>query len=405
MKPSPLRAPGQCFTSVRVSGLVHSLLLAALVLSVSPAGGQVIPIDWADETLRVQEVVLGGNAALAAARAGTEAARARAVGAGLPVPAVLSGAMEDVRDGYDVTGATFRLEVGREFLTGGRSAAARALAAADVAVAEARLSALDRRLRADVLRELTRVATARGIVRRLAAEDTMLSGAEVSVRDRFSVGEARYVDVLRLRTERLRIQTDRAAVMAEERAALAALAGLSAAEHREEIMRLADMFAVAHGTDPTPRLPPTPAVDSLLLLAGPVVMASTAVERARASRASILLGQRMRFAASIGAQRFVEADGSSVFGPVLGGSITLPFTAGRANRGAWRPIGSWTPLRRPEMRSLIGFGENLRVRQPTTKPPRNAWPCTMRHCLVRRGRSAKARSRRTERASCRSWNS
>lgn len=40
----------------------------------------------------------------------------------------------------------------------------------------------------------------------------------------------------------------------------------------------------------------------------------------------------MRFAGSVGLQRTIERDGGNAFGPVLSGSVTLPFTAGRANR-------------------------------------------------------------------------
>src|SRR5690606_11110608 len=45
--------------------------------------------------------------------------------------------------------------------------------------------------------------------------------------------------------------------------------------------------------------------------------------------------RRPRLSASVGAQRMFE-DGESSFGPILGASITLPFTASRANEAAAR---------------------------------------------------------------------
>lgn len=311
------------------------LAVAMLTVGAARAGAQDIPPVRTEAVARIEERVLAGSPALTAGRAELEAARERAEGAGLPPPAALSAEMEDLPGGWDVTGAAYRIELGRELLTGGRGTAARSLAEAEVALARTRVEGLERRIRADVLRYLTRLAATGGIAARLAAEDTVLGAAEASLRDRFSVGQARYVDVIRLRAERLRVQTDRAEVLAEERAALEALVGLTRPEDREEIVVLSGA-AISTMTPGTAALPPPPSVDSLLAISGLVLEATASVERARASRRLVVAERRPRFVPSVGLQRRVEADGRSAFGPVVGGSITLPFTAGRANRSARR---------------------------------------------------------------------
>lgn len=286
----------------------------------------------ADLTRRIQDLVVRHSPELEAHRASLEAARARAAGAGFAPPAVLSGEIDDVPDGFDVTGAGLRVEVGREFLTGGRRAAARALAATDARIAEARLIAVERRIRARTLRHLARIVAGAWTAQRLAGEDSLLVSAETSLRDRFSVGDARYVDVLRLRTERLRIQTDRAEALAGARAEREALVGLAGPDGATTAHALVDTAATRPpGGDEAAEIPPPPPLDSLLSLAGEVLMAEAALEQAEASRSLVLAERRPRFSAAVGAQRRVEG-GESAFGPVLSASVTLPFTAGEANR-------------------------------------------------------------------------
>ncbi|MGH7577651.1 MAG: TolC family protein [Longimicrobiales bacterium] len=329
-----LPAPAVHPTHVGRAVLVTCVLAAAA----STAAAQ----EWAplesEHVARLQDAVLARNAMLVSARATVDAARARADAAGLAPAMVLAGEIEDVPDGYDVGSAVIRVELAREFMTGGRTAASRALASADVALAEARLEAIERRVRAEVLLELTRLTSARAIARRLAAEDTLLLGAEAALRDRFSVGDARYVDVLRLGAERLRVQTDRAAIVADEHAAREALAALSDVSDRDVVLALADSALGADPVATAATFPPAPAIDSLLALSAPVVRASAEVDRAVAAQSLGVANQRMRFAGSIGVQRTIEQDGGSAFGPVVGASLTLPFTAGRANRGERRAV-------------------------------------------------------------------
>jgi hypothetical protein len=119
-------------------------------------------------------------------RAAVEAVRARVAATGFAEPAALSAAVEEVPGAIDLTGASVRLEVGREFLAGGRRDAARALATTAVRAAEASLSAAGARLDAAVLRSLTAAAGWGAIARRLAAEDSLLVGAEEALTSRFS---------------------------------------------------------------------------------------------------------------------------------------------------------------------------------------------------------------------------
>jgi cobalt-zinc-cadmium efflux system outer membrane protein len=308
-------------------------LLALLVLVAPPhPGAAQVELSLADPALTraLTEHVARHSPEVAARRAALEAARARVDAAGFASPAVLSGEMEDVPDGYRVADAGFRLEVGREFMTGGRRVAARALAAADARVAEAELAATEQQITARTIEHIARVTVATRVARRLAVEDSLLLGAEAAVRDRFSVGEARYVDVLRLRTERLHVQTERAVALAEGRAAREVLLGLAGGEGAPGAEALVDSvlaLPVALGDD----VPAPPSVDSLLARSGRLQAAAGRVDRAQASRDLAAADQRVRFSGSLGAQRRFEG-GETSFGPVLGASITLPFTAGPANR-------------------------------------------------------------------------
>ncbi len=334
MHETSIRPPGGSHRRRR-----HCLQTATLLLGLTagPAPGaaqDLLSLTDPEWTRAVAEAVERHSPELAAARAALEAAQARAGAAGYAPPAVFSGEVDDVPDGYDVTGAGYKLEIGREFLTGGRGTAARALAATDVRRAEAELFAARRRIAARTFQHLSRAIASTRTAARLAAEDSLLLSAEPAVRDRFSVGEARYVDVLRLRTERLRVQTERAESVARARAARAALLGLAGSGGAPIVSALVDSALAT--PEPAPEqatLPPAPSLDSLLALSGEFRLAEAAVERARAETVVLRAEQRPRIAASIGAQRRVE-DGASTFGPTLGVSVSLPFTARAANRAA-----------------------------------------------------------------------
>ncbi|HEU0298412.1 MAG TPA: TolC family protein, partial [Longimicrobium sp.] len=298
---------------------------AALLLPV------VASAQEAPATAALREAVQRSNPELSARRAAVEAARSRVLATGFGEPAALSAEIEEVPDGIDLTGASVRVEVGREFVAPARREAARAFATTNVRIAEASLAAAAAQLDAAVLRSLTAAAGWGAIARRLAAEDSLLVGAEEALTSRFSVGEARFVDVLRLRTERLRVQGDRAQALAEARAARVALQGLlGPIEGRDALIDA----AVAETGPRLVVLPPAPDPDSLLARSAAVLVAQAAVERARAGRALTAAEQRPRFSGAVGLQRFGADDGGGSVGLTLGGSMTLPSTARRANQAS-----------------------------------------------------------------------
>jgi cobalt-zinc-cadmium efflux system outer membrane protein len=283
-------------------------------------------------TIALREAVQHSSPELTARRAAVEAARARMLATGYGDPLALSSEVEEVPNAVNLAGASVRVEVGKEFIAPGRRDAARALASTDVRAAEASLAAIGARLDAAVLRSLTEATGWSAISRRLAGEDSLLVGAEEALTARFSVGEARYVDVLRLRTERLRVQGERAESLAEARAARVALQGLlGPVEGRDALID----GAIAETGFRLVALPPAPDPDSLIARSGAVLVAQAAVERARAGRTLTAADQRPRFSGAVGLQRFgADEGGAGTMGITLGGSMTLPSTARRANQAA-----------------------------------------------------------------------
>lgn len=312
-------------------GPVHTRTYRAVVLAAAllmPALGSA---QEGPAVAALREAVQRSNPELSARRAEVDAARARAGATGFGEPAVLSAEVEEIPGGIDLTGASVRVEVGREFISTARRHAARALATTDIRAAEASLAATCASLDAAVLRSLTGAAGWAAISRRLAAEDSLLVGAGEALTSRFSVGEARFVDVLRLRTERLRVQGDRARALAEARAARVAVQGLlGPVQGRDELIDAAI-------TETVPRLvslPPAPDPDSLLARSAAVLAAQVAVDRARAGRTLTAAEQRPRFSGAVGLQRFGGDEGGGTVGATLGGSVTLPSTARRASQAA-----------------------------------------------------------------------
>lgn len=319
------------------------LVVAALntALNAVPLHAQQPPAPLQSALL---DAVRQSNPQLIALRAALDAAQARAHATGFAAPATLSAEIEEVPSGIDVSGAeSMRLELSRELLTGGRRDARRAVAEQDVRRARLELELAERRVLARATQFLVRAGGTTAIARRLAAEDSLLQIAEDALRPRFAVGDARYVDVLRLRTERLRARSDLAATLSAarvERQRLAALlAGLDTAavtpgrgvpttQADALIDRLVALQAADSLLEP---LPAPPDLDSLVAASAAVRRADAAVEQALASQRLILAGQRPLVEASLGAQRFITEDGPTV-GVTIGASLSLPFTARRGNR-------------------------------------------------------------------------
>ena len=330
----PFVIPNSCSSVPAVRARRRMLMLAwALALLGWPATAAAQGTPAADSALL--GALRRANPELAARRAALEAAQADVRGTGFAGPLRLSAEAEEIPDGLNLPGAgSLRVEVEREFLSPGRRNAQRTLAGTDVRASGAALQATEQRLLAEANRALVRAAGAGLVARRLAAEDSLLAGAEDALRARFSVGEARYVDVLRLRTERLRIAGERAEALASAAAGRRALqtlltpAGAPAPDTLLDRLVRSSLDPLAGDTLP---VPPDP--DSLLARSGAAALADAAVERARAARSLLAADQRPRLTASVGLQKF-EGENGAVFGPTLGGSVTLPSTARQGNRAA-----------------------------------------------------------------------
>jgi cobalt-zinc-cadmium efflux system outer membrane protein len=326
-----MRSAGRAWRRAVALGAAFSLVTSARLAQAQ----QTSPIDSA-AVAALHDAIQRVNPELAARRAALAAAEARLRASGFAAPVVLSAEIEEVPSGLDVTNAgSSRLELSREFLAGGVRGARRAIAAADVERARVVLDVTERRLRARTDQFLTRAVAAAAIAQRLGAEDSLLTGAEEGLRVRFAVGDASYVSVLRLRTERLRVQTDRAAAQTEARIGRRALlALLTPADTAEPVpTALVDSAIARLLTAPlgTP-LPPVPDVDSLVALSGAVRLARIDLTRSEAGRRLVRAEQRPQIAAVLGAQRFGTEDGRYTVGPTVGLSISLPFTARRANQ-------------------------------------------------------------------------
>ena len=338
--------------------MIITLLAAGIAIISRPLSLRAERVDGAQPStppdtsalVALRAAILQSNPELIARRAAVAAAQARLDAAGFALPLVLSGEVEEVPRGFNVARAgSARITVDRELVSGGRRAAAWSLASADVAAVSAGLYVAEQRVMALGVQALTRAAGWSAIARRLEDEDSTLSSAEGSVRARFAVGGARYVDVLRLRTERLRVEAEQASAVTEARIARQALEALIAG--RDALPSSAQVFLdsligerigafTAVDTAPGParaqrvQLPPPPDIDSLLVASGVLRVLDASVTQAQAASQLLLANRRSRLTGFLGAQRFLGDGGNFTLGAVAGASISLPFTAGRANATA-----------------------------------------------------------------------
>lgn len=269
---------------------------------------------------------------LEARQAALEAAQARARLARFGPAAALEAEVEEVPGGVNLPGAgSISVGVSREFVPAATRRARETLAQVSVRRAALARELAGRALFAEADKHLTRASAAMAVARRLSAEDTLLAAAEDALRARFSVGDARYVDVLRLRSERLRVQGERAAAAADARAARTELLGIvvpgGGDAGRATVDRLVGDAAAQALVGRLIELPPA---DTLLSLAAELRLAELRVAEADATRRVALAERRPGVTAAIGAQRF-DDEGGTRFGATVGASVPLPFTARRAN--------------------------------------------------------------------------
>lgn len=274
------------------------------------------------------------NPDVIARRAALAAAQSRVRAAGFTPAAVLTAELED-SDGANVGRAGLRLGVEREMFSGARRRAARALAEAEARGAEAAIRVTEQRAAAAAIRALTEAVAWSTVAARQASQDSLLAAAEEGLRARFAVGAARYVEVLRLRTERLRVQSERAASMSDARTGALALAALvgSPTAFDPPAFAIDSLIRTAAPLFTRSVLPPLPAVDSLLATSGILSLLRADVAQAIASRALLSASQRPLVIAGLGVQRTGGAEGAGL-GPTAAFAMSLPFTARRANAAA-----------------------------------------------------------------------
>jgi outer membrane protein TolC len=144
----------------------------------------------------------------------------------------------------------------------------------------------------------------------------VLLRADALLTSRFGAGEAKYVDVIRLRTERLAIQADAADALATAQASRARLGAL---------VPNADDSIVASSLGSVQQLPTPqfPALQDITEKSPAIRLAAGELALARATRAAASTETLRRWTAGVGLQRFESASGYTI-GPVLTGSLTLP---------------------------------------------------------------------------------
>ena len=314
-------------------------MAAFCFLPTSAAFAQGTPSDSTGPIARLKARVRSDSPQLSVRRAALEVALARRRAAGTLGPAALAAEVEEVPSGINVLDAgSQRLDLSRELVGGARRNAERDLADRDIERARVEIELSEQAIGATVEQLVAQASGAAAIASRLASEDSLLLGTEEAVRSRFSVGDARYVDVLRLRTERLHVATEVQRVRSESRIA------------RLQLLRLARPFART-GEQPSDAdltlveaalaaetamlmqgaVPASPSVDSLLQRSGAIRLAALAVDRAAAARRLVGAEQRPALSASLGVQRVANDAGGHSIGPTIGVSMTLPFTARRGN--------------------------------------------------------------------------
>lgn len=258
-------------------------------------------------------------------------AQSRVAAAGARAPATLSVEVEGIPSAVDVTQAQqARLLVERSLFTGARTAGRRGVAVVEADDARLALLGAEAAVEWRGRRAIARWHGALAIVDRLASEDALLQDAESALRARFAGGEARYVDVLRIRTERLRVQSERARQLAAAAAGRRALLMLIPDTDSTAVTigaLLDSLLMERRQLALLPELVPLPPTDSLLQRAAVTAQASIGVRRAEAEALLLRAEQRTEITAGAGVQRFQANNGAFIVGPSIGASFTLPFTA------------------------------------------------------------------------------
>lgn len=290
---------------------------------------------WITRALaQIRDRVIAENPAGEIARANRQRALARTNAAGQAAPLTFSAGLSEAPIATLDQG-NLRAEVGRDFRTGGRRRAERELVSVDVREADIDIAIAARSASAEALQSAITAAALARIAARLSDEDAMLNGADETVRARFSTGDARYVDVLRLRTERLHVQSDRSATLADERLSRAGLHAQVKTVSRTATNATVDSLAALPLEDLwralLPDLRNARVVDSLLQFTPDEMHAPVEESRALAERAMLVADQQSKVNGYAGLQRIGQANNGPTIGPSVGFTMSLPFTAARGN--------------------------------------------------------------------------
>lgn len=342
MRVAAHRTEVPCPSLARQPGAPRSWALAvALMLGLAPMevpSAQAVPPRGAVLSRLLERLTAAARVAsvdVRTARAARAAAQARRDAAGFVAPLALQASIADGPK-FNVGSGNVQLDVTRGLFTGARQAAERGRADVELGAAAAELLGRERAIEMEVVRAVARTTGAARIIRRLERSGRLLGESEDALRARFATGDARYLDVLRLRTERLQARSDLASARAEWAGAVARLellvsAGIDSAQ-LAAVLDSASGDALAAGWPGVlaARVPP----DSLATLFPGVRAAIASEARARAGVVELRAAQQSQVSANAGVQRIGPANGPTSLGAVLGISATLPFTARASNVAA-----------------------------------------------------------------------
>jgi hypothetical protein len=304
---------------------VLALVLAARAATLSAQSADSLP--FVPGALRD---LMGPAPAVTAAEADLARARARRGAAGPAGDWFVSSGVSEAPNA-DLSQGNIRLELGHDILPSGRQAAEREVADAASARATAVLLATSRRVDAARIRAVSRAVGWDLVRRRRASQDTLLALAEDALRARFGAGQARYLDVLRLRTERLRVAAGIAAAAAQAQAGRATLTALLAPGDTARLR--ATLATLDSGTQDWPGpLPDVPSADVLAAGHPALTVAQADVAKAEAERTLARSARRAQGSAFAGIQRVGQATGGPALGPTLGVTFYLPFLSSGTTR-------------------------------------------------------------------------
>lgn len=313
---------------IRCTSVIVLMLLGVASLSAQS------PVDQDSLETALLTLILPRHPEIVARRAALDFADGRLRAAGRQTAPTLSAEVEEIPDGIDVPNAgQMRLMFERDFLTGPVRSAERTIARVERDGAAAALSLTEASVRAAVKRDLAVWRGWLSVAGRLAAEDSLLQEAESGLLSRFSTGDARYVDVLRIRTERLRVKSERAEALRTSQTGKRHLEA-NAGEVDSSVAELGRLLSTAgiHPGTLLPAPPPVPGIDSLLAAGDALRLASLRVDNARGLAARSRAARRTQLSGGVGIQRFTGDKGDFTVGPSLRATISLPFAVSTSNR-------------------------------------------------------------------------